>query len=65
MKTILNLIITASIIAIMCDCEVNSHRTELDYTNSIYAGFFLVTAGFFRLYYKYLNKILKQTHLRE
>lgn len=49
----------------MCDCEVNSHRTELDYTNSIYAGFFLVTAGFFRLYYKDLNKILKQTHLRE
>lgn len=50
MKTILNILIAASIIVIMCDCEANSTDTSLNYSNSILALAGLVIFGFLRAY---------------
>ena len=58
MKTFLNISIAVSIFVMMCDCEANASKTALNYTNSIFAGFGLVTSGFLRVYYKEFTEFL-------
>ncbi|WP_223559569.1 hypothetical protein [Chryseobacterium lathyri] len=60
MKTVLNILIAASILVIMSDCEANANRTALNYSNSILAAAGLMISGFLRLYVNefitFLNK---------